>query len=127
MIVVLSVKMSPKHYVICIWYCPRVQLFINSIKINLTRQYQFSLGIQIKKAWFFLTNLNAIEQLLVTLAKIVIYEARFKETQPSVTHFMNKLKCEAETEYNATRVNNKQDIFQRKWGPLNQIHIQENL
>ena len=46
-----------------------------------------------------------------------------KETQPTVTHFYNKLKNEEEIEHNAARLANKQDSFEKKWGQLSLSHI----
>ena len=66
---------------------------------------------------------NDIETLIITLAKMVIHEARMNETQPAVTHFCNKLKNEEEIEHNAARLANKQDIFEKKWGQMSLSHI----
>ena len=104
------------------WFCSKVQSYIHSVKRVITKHCQIDLQINIKQ-WFFLTEKNGIETLIITLAKMVIHEARMKETQPTVTHFYNKLKNEEEIEHNAARLANKQDIFEKKWGQMSLSHI----
>lgn len=54
---------------------------------------------------------------------MVIYEARGKEALPTAEHLANKLKSQAKIEYSLARSANKQDTFERKWGPMKRIHI----
>ena len=105
------------------WHCSRVQSYIQSVKRVIARQWQSDLHINIKQ-WFFLTELSDIEALIITLAKMVIHEARMKETQPTATHFHNKLQWEEEIERNAARLANKQDTFEKKWGQVNRVPLQ---
>ena len=101
------------------WFCTKVQMFINEVASYL-RHYDITVQIN-KKTWFFLTNLNAMEALLITLAKLVIHEARLNEKLPNITHFRNKLKYEAEIEKTAARLGNRQEIFEKKWGSLRRV------
>ena len=102
------------------WFCPIVQTFINSIKSDILQVYHIDLRLDIKK-WFFLTNLNTNEAHVILLAKMVIYEARLKEIQPSITHLKNKIKWEMEVERSIATKNNKQNLFEEKWGNMIQI------
>ena len=102
------------------WHCEKVQLFINHVKSDLRAEYQIILPVNVQN-WFFLTDLKAIEALIVTLAKVVIYEARLGEKLPNVVHFKNKIRQEAEIEYTAARSSNKTELFEKKWGSLRRI------
>ena len=106
------------------WSCPKVQSFIADIKSGLIAEFSITLNIN-SKTWFFLTNLNLMETCVITLAKMVIYEARLKETNPSYNHLMNKLKLHIDTEFQAARQANKQEKFNKKWGPLRGAHTNQ--
>ena len=71
--------------------------------------------------WFFLGGLTAIESLIVTLAKLVIHEARLAGRIPNVVHFSNKLRREADIEKAAARASNNQGSFEMKWGCFGRI------
>ena len=88
-------KQEPETLAHMFWYCHRVQSFINSIKTYIAREYKIQLNVN-TKTWFFPTKMSAVDTCIITLAKLVIYEARYKETQPNVIHLKNKLKWEAE-------------------------------
>ena len=64
---------------------------------------------------------------IITLAKMVIHEARNKETLPNITHFINKLKRVIEVEYTAARLKNCHDSFEKKWGKLKDFHIRKSI
>ena len=102
------------------WFCDAVQFFIIQVAADLRTKYQFNLPINTQN-WFFLTGLNKIEALVITLAKLVIYEARLDEKIPNATRLTNKLKREAEIEYTAARIANKIYLYETKWGPLKRI------
>ena len=99
------------------WYCSEVQNFLSRAKHFLTAKYNVVLDLN-PRAFIFGFNLNGIETLIVTLMKLVIYEARLSQEVPNVAHFKNKLKREAETELTAARMCNKKEIFEIKWGAL---------
>ena len=104
------------------WHCAKVRFFINNLTSDIMARYKINLRINIE-AWFFLTNVSAIEGLIITLAKLVIYDARHKESLPNIIHLRNKLKYEAEIEHTAARLGNKLYIFENKWGPLKDTHL----
>ena len=60
------------------------------------RSYSIDLDIN-PRSWFFLEPLSNTEMIIITLAKVVIYEACCMETTPSIRSLENKLKWEAET------------------------------
>ena len=105
------------------WYCPRVQSFIADIKTDILRVYNIEVVIN-RKTWFFHSNLSAMETCILALAKMVVYEARLRESYPSISHLKNKLESEIEVECYAARLANKQDGFEKKWGPLKDVHRQ---
>ena len=55
---------------------------------------------------------------IVTLAKVVIYDARYREIQPSFSQFRAYLKRDFETESFIAAAQNKVDGFNKKWGAL---------
>ena len=114
-------KNQPETIAHMFWYCPRVQSFINDIKNDILREYRIELNIN-RKTWFFSANLSAMETCILVLAKMVVYEARLKESYPSITHLKNKLKAEIQVEHYAALLANKQDKFEKKWGPLKDVH-----
>jgi hypothetical protein len=91
------------------------------VKADIFTQNHINVNIN-PKSWFFLTDLNAMEACIFLLAKMVIYEARLKETSPNITHLKNKLKQEVEIECAAARRTGRQTAFEKKWGPFKQIH-----
>ena len=114
-------KQEAETLVHMFWHCTHVQAFINQLTSGLRARFQTNLHRLDVKAWFFLTDLSGIEALIATLAKLVIYEARLGEKIPNATHFMNKLKCQAEVEKAAARMANRLDSFEKKWGALKSI------
>ena len=102
------------------WFCPNVQTFIFEVSSYLRSQYQINLIFE-PKMWFFLGGLTAIESLIVTLAKLVIHEARLAGRIPNVVHLSNKLRREADIEKAAARASNNQGSFETKWGCLGRI------
>ena len=105
------------------WHCPKVQDYINSIKTDILEQYHIDLCIS-PKIWFFPVNLRAMETCIISLAKMVIFEARLKKTPPNIAHLINKIRWEVEVEHNIARLSNEQKLFENKWGPIKDIHIQ---
>ena len=63
-----------------------------------------------------------METSIIVQAKMVIYEARLKETVPNISHLNNKLKREIRTEYSVARHANKLDAFKNKWGKMEKIY-----
>ena len=70
------------------------------------------------KTWLFPTDLPARETCIFILAKIAIYRARCKDSTPHITHLMNMLKHEIETESKVAKLLGKQNNVQEKWGAL---------
>ena len=99
------------------WECNKVQSFIRSIRTNLLNKYILKLEIK-KDSWFFPTNLTTMETLIITLAKVVIYEARINENSPSFTHLKNKLTWEIEVEFQTAQLRGQKDVFWKKWTPM---------
>ena len=102
------------------WFCPDVQTFISEVSSYLQSQHQINLIFE-PKTWFFLGGLTSIESLIVTIAKLVIYEARLAGGIPNIIHFSNKLRREAEVEITGARLRNNQKSFETKWGSLGRI------
>ena len=99
------------------WDCPTVQCFIK--KLQSERRESLDTTLQFDRdTWFFprLEVSNTIAILIVTLAKFAIYRARNKENKPSIQHFLNILRLEAEKELGSARLRNKVDEFHNKWG-----------
>ena len=89
------------------WHCPDVQIFLHAIRTDIILQYNINCNINIKN-WFFPTEMQALETCVITLAKMVIYDARLKGTKPDIKHLKNKIKWEVEVEYNTAIRRNKQ-------------------
>ena len=102
------------------WFCPDVQTFISEVSSYLQSQHQINLIFE-PKTWFFLGGLTSIESLIVTIAKLVIYEARLAGSIPNIIHLSNKLRREAEAEITGARLRNNQKSFETKWGSLGRI------
>ena len=66
-------------------------------------------------------DLPARETCIFTLAKIAI-RARCKDSTPHITHLMNMLKQEIETESKVAELLGKQNNVQEKWGALKHIN-----
>ena len=106
------------------WFCPRVQYYINSIKKDMLEHYHIDLHISAQN-WFFPSQLRAMETCIISLAKMVIFEARLKEAQLNIVHLKNKINWEAEIERNIATLSNKRKLFEKKWGPLKDMHIHQ--
>ena len=115
-------EQEPETIAHVFWYCRKVQDFINNVRAGMRSQHHFNLSVNLEK-WFFLTDLSPIEALMCTLAKLVIYEARLKESLPNCTFFNNKLKNEAVIESTAARLSNKPEAYETKWGVLKRIYM----
>ena len=71
--------------------------------------------------WFFPNAVDQIQSLINIIAKAVIYKARNNNEKPTVAHFLNYLKSEAQKERLATQLKNKPEDFQKKWKSLGRI------
>ena len=103
-----------------LWFCSEVQVFIVQIESMLIAKYNRAIKIT-PATFFFLRDTSNIETIILTLMKLVIYEARLNEVTPTKEHFFNKLKFEAEKERAAAKTQNKKEAFIRKWGSLRSI------
>ena len=108
------------------WQCPNVQDFIRKINQELfassnsrnVQQHYITLNM---KSWFFLSDTNPLQMLIITLAKLVIHESRLKGSQPSLVYLKNKLQQEADIEFLRCRQLGQEKQFESKWKPLKHI------
>ena len=103
------------------WNCPYVKWFISSIKTKILYREPIYTDFD-AKAWFFPTYLSERETYIITLAKMVIHEARNTDTLPNIRHLINKLRLIIEIESTVARLNNDQDSFEKKWGSMKDFH-----
>ena len=115
-------KVSIETIVHLFWECSRVQIFIKEVLSHLKLNYGFDIKVT-KCSWFFLENLDNMEIIIVTLMKQHIHLSRLDETKPSIEKLMRQLKDEVTKECNMAKINNKQDLFERKWGLLKNITL----
>lgn len=88
-------KSQPETLAHLYWYCPKTQIYISCIKSSLRREHNIYLEIN-KAQWFFPTEGSEMETSIIVQAKMVIYEARLKETLPNLSHLNNKLNLKSE-------------------------------
>ena len=116
-------KGEPETLVHLFWNCPKIKTFISLIKTKILRPYRIELNIDIK-TWFFPISLGAKELHIVTLGKMVIYEARNSDTSPHIMHLINKLKWVIEIECNAAQSPSQRSNFEKKWGSMKDMYLQ---
>ena len=75
------------------------------------------------QCWFFprISEVGQLRILIVTIAKIVILKAKYKESAPKVQHFHALLKIEAQKEEKHAIHTNTRDAFLRKWRDCSKI------
>ena len=104
------------------WFCPKVKIFIKEVLSHLKQKYDKVVDIDVGK-WFFLSEVQSIDVIVITVCKYAIHRARLKESTPSITMMLNILKMEAEKEYSLFISKNRLSEFETKWGTLKQILI----
>ena len=104
------------------WRCSIVQTFIKEVTKYLKENFSIQV-IYDEKSWFFPTNEQSSKQsvMIGMIAKQNIYRARNKDMKPSLSYFINTLKCEIEKENYIAIRNNKLAEFSMKWGRLDRI------
>ena len=95
--------------------CPFVERFWNDVGRSLS---MLGLGELPNKTKIFGDRENCLITHVVTVAKCVIYEARFKEVKPSLYQFKASLKRDFESEKFIAMRENELDEFNRKWSAL---------
>ena len=119
-------KLEPETLVHLFWRCPKVKSYIADIKLRFLDKYAMRLTLD-SKTWFFLMGASPKETYIITLAKMVIYEARMRDILPNVTHLINKLKIIVEIEQQVAKRKNKQTEFDKRWGQLKNINFQSDV
>ena len=114
-------NLEPETLAHLFWQCPKTKIFIAEMKTEILQKCYINLEI-VSKTWFFPTNLSANETCLITFAKLVIYQARYNETLPTIRHLKNKIQQEVEMEASIAKARCKQDDFERRWGALKNIN-----
>ena len=118
-------NLEPETLVHVFWNCVKIKNFISSIKTEILDKEGIVINID-PRTWFFLTNLSAKEIYIITFAKMVIHEARNKDTLPNINHLINKLRWIVEVESTSARLRNEYDRFERKWGSMKDLHTRES-
>ena len=121
-------KIEQETIVHLFWECPNVQEFIQQINPMLvlnsserrTNVERCSIPIN-SESWFFLSDLSSIQILIISLAKLVIHEARMKENLPSVVQLKYKIQMEAEIEKYRSKQVGKTISFEDKWKCLRHL------
>ena len=105
-----------------LWDCTVVQDYISKITRYLKTYYDTNIAFQIK-SWIFprASDEGCIRVLISTVAKLVIFKAKYNETIPDVHYFHALLKIEAKNEkcYALKTKTTKQ--FLKKWGKISKI------
>ena len=102
------------------WQCPKTQIFIKEILSHLKEKYNTTINVN-SVNWFLLTDLTNTEALLVVLARTYIHKARLKATCLSVEAMMQIIKFEMKKEYIIAKRKNRIEIFEQRWGELQEL------
>ena len=113
-------KEVPETIVHLFWQCPVTQTFIKNIDLHLNAKYNIKFQFQ-ELSWFFLSDNDSLQTLLITLAKAVIFKARNAGEKPSVEHMIKVTKIEAQKEQFACRLKGQLQCFEQKWKSLRYI------
>ena len=95
--------------------CPSVERFWNDISRYLLAN---GLGLLGNKTKIFGDSRSSLITHVVTVAKVVIYDVRYREIRLSFNQFRAHLKRDYETERFIAVKNNKVDRFNKKWNAL---------
>ena len=101
------------------WECRVVQLFISQISHLLNSQFGLMCNFR-KRACFFptLDECAKIKIIAFSIAKMVIYSARYNNHRPTIKHFLSSLQFEAFNEYHSARLSGDLDRYKNKWKEL---------
>ena len=104
------------------WDCACVKKFITDIKRNIFDKFNIMYNVT-KKSWFFpsLEDSTQMEILITTIGKLTIFKAQNKNQRLSIHYFLNTLKLEVQTEQISARINDRLELFDKKWGRLKSI------
>ena len=104
------------------WGCTLVEKYLEEIMKYLTDKYNVVIKFNIQ-SWFFprVAEESKLNILIITLAKLGIYKAKYKERPPNMKHFISLLKLEAEKEQRSAARRKAMDIFTQKWGTVSKI------
>ena len=98
-----------------LWECAVVKEYIKEItflkdKCDIATTFT-------SQSWFFprISEESKLNILIITIAKAVIFRAKYKETSPSIQHFLSALKLEAQKENESTKGEKNSEEFCKKW------------
>lgn len=109
-----------------LWECSAVQDYIREI----TTYFQEKANIVFHftaESWIFprLSEESKVNIIIITIAKVVIFKAKYRENQPSLRHFISLLKIEAQKEEECAMRNKErkkaQERFFLKWAEVLKI------
>ena len=110
-----------------LWECKIVKDYLKDIATYLNDEYSLTINFTVQ-SWIFprLADESRLNILIFTLAKQVIFRARYESQRPRKDQFHFKLKREAENE-NKSAVRHKSiDKFLSKWGNVSKIVSENN-
>ena len=93
--------------------------WLNGVGINLDllNECDILFGLlHTRSPWLLLNH-------IIIMGKQVIYQSRLKKCKPLLTHLKNKLKSIEGIECNIAIRNNRQEIHNKKWHPLENISL----
>ena len=103
--------------------CPHVRMFWEDISRLLPTNV---IGQLNDKTKCFGDSENALLTHIVTVAKLCIYDARYKETKPSIHNFKLCIKRDYETEKYIAMNGNNMEVFENKWSKLQNTLVSNN-
>ena len=108
------------------WGCAHVKKYLEEIMKYLKDNYSVSINFNIQ-SWFFprVAEESKLNILIITIAKVGIYKAKYKERPPNIKQFLSLLKLEAEKEQRSAQ-RKATDSFLHKWGNVSKILSDSN-
>ena len=108
------------------WGCAQVKKYLEEIMKYLKDNYSVSINFNIQ-SWFFprVAEESKLNILIITIAKVGIYKAKYKERPPNIKQFLSLLKLEAEKEPRSAH-RKATDSFLHKWGNVSKILSDSN-
>ena len=104
------------------WECAVVQDFIKQLSAYVEKEFSMTPSFT-AHSWFFpsIAEERHLNVLIITIGKLVIFRAKYREDTPNVQHFHSLLKIEAQKEKLLAIRTNTREAFLRKWGNLSNI------
>ena len=98
-----------------LWNCALVQDFIENLKTHLFRTFNISINFT-AQSWFFprLKEESQINILIITIAKVAIFKAKYQEHAPNLQHFPSLVKIEAQNEKECAILSKQKEKFAQK-------------